>query len=157
MSRLRCYLGDFLSIAQTVPRVIINLRQSTGLWQIDCNTTPLLPALHSVVRQGTTWPTTVWWRWKGPADQTWPAVKREHSSEICRRYKSGEVWEITLELQGNYFWITLSAVSHSQNEGGDIVQHSHVWWLFILQLQQRLFWMDSLEMSVREPWGQLSG
>lgn len=56
----------------------------------------------------------------------------------------------------NYFRITSSAVAHSQSGVDDIVLRSHVWWLFILQLQWEILGTES-EMVTRAPQGQLSG
>lgn len=62
------------SVAQTLPRVIINLRQCTDLWQIDCNATP---APHSVrvAQYRAAWSNRA--KGKGLTDHTWQEAQRK--------------------------------------------------------------------------------
>lgn len=103
--------GAALPIAHTVPQVIINLRQSTGLWQIDCNITPLHhSARHCTVRHSVI-------EMEGYCRSNLACGKREHSREIRA------VWDINLVLQVNYSRVTSRAVPHSLNDV-DVNLHS---------------------------------
>lgn len=103
--------GAVLPIAHTVPQVIINLRQSTGLWQIDCNITPLHhSARHCTVRHSVI-------EMEGSCRSNLACGKREHSREIHT------VWEINLVVQVNYSRISSRAIPHSLTDV-DVNLHS---------------------------------